>query len=199
MQIQPTSNRIGRFATFGRQDGVSRMNNRYAPRIRLILAGLILFSCIGCDRVTKNIASQILQHSPPQSFLADTVRLEYVLNPGGFLSLGNNLPDDVRSWIFIGLNSCMMLALCAYLLLNLHISFAVFVSLIFVLAGGVGNQIDRILNNGLVIDFINLGVGPLRTGVFNVADMAVTFGAITAVFFSLRQNAAKPSDASEPR
>lgn len=175
------------------------MNKRYAPRIRLILAVLILFSCIGCDQVTKSIATQTLQHSPPQSFLADTVRLEYVLNPGGFLSLGSNLPDDVRSWIFIGFNSCMMLALCAYLLLNLHMSFAVFVSVIFVLAGGVGNQIDRILNNGLVTDFINLGVGPLRTGVFNVADMAVTFGVIAAVFFSLRQKAAESSDVPELR
>lgn len=175
------------------------MNKRYTTRIRLILAGLILFSCIGCDQVTKRIATQTLKHSPPLSFLADTVRLEYVLNPGGFLSLGSNLPDDVRSWIFVGFNSCMMLALCAYLLLNLHSSFAVFVSIIFVLAGGVGNQIDRILNNGLVMDFINLGVGPLRTGVFNVADMAVTFGAIAAVYFSLRQRAAESSDAPEPR
>ncbi|MDD5169938.1 MAG: signal peptidase II [Syntrophales bacterium] len=170
------------------------MNKRYAPLIRLILAVLILFSCIGCDQVTKSIATQTLQQSPPQSFLADTVRLEYVLNPGGFLSLGSNLPDDVRFWIFVGFNSCMMLALSAYLLLNPHMPFAAFVSVVFVLAGGVGNLIDRILNNGFVTDFINLGVGPLRTGVFNVADMAVTFGVIAAVFVSLRQKAAEPND-----
>jgi signal peptidase II len=53
-----------------------------------------------------------------------------------------------------------------------------FVALVLVLAGGVGNQLDRVLQAGLVTDFINLGVGPLRTGIFNVADVAITCGAI---------------------
>ena len=46
--------------------------------------------------------------------------------------------------------------------------------LALLLAGALGNLIDRIRWDGLVIDFLNLGIGPLRTGVFNVADMAVT-------------------------
>jgi signal peptidase II len=50
------------------------------------------------------------------------------------------------------------------------------VSLVF--AGGVGNLIDRIIHNGFVVDFINIGIGPIRTGIFNVADVAVMGGSI---------------------
>ena len=42
--------------------------------------------------------------------------------------------------------------------------------------GGVGNLIDRIFNNGAVTDFVRLGIGPLRTGIFNLADVAVVVG-----------------------
>ncbi|HUP40440.1 MAG TPA: signal peptidase II [Vicinamibacterales bacterium] len=45
-----------------------------------------------------------------------------------------------------------------------------------ILAGGASNWIDRVMR-GSVVDFINVGVGPLRTGIFNVADVAVMLGA----------------------
>ena len=44
-----------------------------------------------------------------------------------------------------------------------------------VLAGGASNWVDR-LARGSVVDFMNVGVGPLRTGVFNVADVAIMIG-----------------------
>ena len=44
------------------------------------------------------------------------------------------------------------------------------------LAGGIGNLLDRLFHGGLVIDFLNMGIGPLRTGIFNVADMAIMAG-----------------------
>jgi hypothetical protein len=50
-----------------------------------------------------------------------------------------------------------------------------------VLAGGIGNLIDRVLHDGLVTDFLNLGIGSIRTGIFNVADMALTTGALVLV------------------
>ena len=53
------------------------------------------------------------------------------------------------------------------------------------LAGGGSNFFDRAVNNGAVIDFMNVGLGPLRTGVFNVADMAIMFGC--ALFFYVQR------------
>ena len=46
-----------------------------------------------------------------------------------------------------------------------------------IFAGGASNWIDRVMR-GSVVDFINIGVGPLRTGIFNVADVAVMLGAV---------------------
>jgi len=47
-------------------------------------------------------------------------------------------------------------------------------------AGGTSNLIDRVLH-GSVIDFMNVGIGSVRTGIFNVADMALMLG--LAVYF----------------
>jgi signal peptidase II len=162
------------------------MNFKTTPNLRFLIFLVILSSCIGCDQATKNLATKALRDSPPRSFLANTVRLEYALNSGGFLSLGSNLPDAFRRQAFIGLNVCMMLTLGLILILKRDLPLALFVSIAFILAGGIGNLIDRIGNNGLVTDFINLGVGPVRTGIFNVADIAVTFGALAVGYLSIR-------------
>lgn len=45
----------------------------------------------------------------------------------------------------------------------------------------MGNLIDRVFQDGQVIDFLHLGVGTLRTGIFNVADVAITCGAMMLV------------------
>lgn len=45
-----------------------------------------------------------------------------------------------------------------------------------VLSGGIGNLLDRVLHDGRVIDFMNVGIGSLRTGIFNMADVCITIG-----------------------
>jgi len=151
---------------------------------RALLATAILCSCIGCDQVTKKIATESLSQAPAISYFGNTLRLEYALNSGGFLSLGSNLSPTVRYWTFIGLNAGFMLVLLGLLIVNWNMRLSVFVSVAFLLAGGIGNLIDRMTQNGMVTDFINVGIGPVRTGVFNVADMAVLFGAIAVIWFS---------------
>jgi signal peptidase II len=155
---------------------------------RLTLALVIMSSCIGCDQATKSLATQSLRDSDACSFFAGTLRLEYALNPGGFLSLGSNLPDYVRPWFFVGCNVCLMLVIFAFLIRQRNLDWKLFVAVSYILAGGIGNLIDRVSNNGLVTDFLNVGIGPLRTGVFNVADMAVMFGGLAAVFLTFRDS-----------
>ena len=52
-----------------------------------------------------------------------------------------------------------------------------------VLAGGASNWVDRAIR-GSVVDFINVGVGSLRTGIFNVADLAIMLGAVVLLLAS---------------
>lgn len=167
---------------------MKRMNQQ---RFRLFLALAVLCSCIGCDQATKTIAMISLRDQPPRSYFVDTIRLDFVQNPGGFLSLGANLPDSFRTQLFIATNCVVMLGLLCLLLLKRNIPVLLFVSLVCVLSGGVGNLVDRISNDGLVTDFINVGIGPIRTGVFNVADMAITFGTIAIGVLIFKREAAE--------
>ncbi len=55
---------------------------------RGVLLCLLLAATAGCDRVTKHLAVTTLAGMPEQSYLGDTVRLDYHENTGGFLSAG---------------------------------------------------------------------------------------------------------------
>ena len=135
---------------------------------------LAVVATIGCDRVTKHFAATTLAGMPGRSFLADTVRLEYAENTGGFLSLGADLPPAVRTGLFtIGTGLLLLGAIVVAVRFRWHgPSLAGFMLFI---AGGASNWLDRVMH-GSVIDFLNVGIGPVRTGIFNVADIAVMLG-----------------------
>lgn len=144
--------------------------------LRLGLTLLMLLGCIGCDQAAKALAKQTLASSPPITFLEGIVQLQYAENPGAFLSLGANLPAETRfllGVVFVGLTQ---VALFIFLIRASDLSLSWKIGLSLFLGGGLGNLIDRIANDGHVIDFVSLGIGPLRTGIFNVADVAITAG-----------------------
>jgi signal peptidase II len=150
-----------------------------ARRRRAWLLALAIVT-IGCDRVTKHVATSALQGSPRLSFLNDTVRLEYAENPGGFLGLGARLPRGLRVLLFqvgAGLALAAALAIAVSQPLPPHARIA----LTLVCAGGASNLADRALA-GSVVDFLNVGIGGLRSGIFNVADLAISIGLVLAVW-----------------
>jgi signal peptidase II len=112
------------------------------------------------------------------SFAGDTLRLQYAENSGAFLSLGSSLPDPWRHLVFTVLVGIFLLGLLAYTVFSREITPFAVACLSFICAGGLSNLIDRIAFDGRVVDFLNIGIGPLRTGIFNIADMAITFGAL---------------------
>jgi signal peptidase II len=78
-----------------------------------------------------------------------------------------------------------------YVLASSDNSKAKMISLSLVLGGGIGNLIDRIFNEGRVIDFMNIGIGSLRTGVFNVADIAISCGVVWLLVISFNTSEKK--------
>jgi len=139
---------------------------------------LTLVACVGCDQSTKYAAKQFLQGQDTISMLGDCLRLGYAENLGGFLGLGSALPEHWRTRVFLLFATLSLLALLAYAVLGRNMDRLRRMSITLVVGGGLGNVIDRIVNNGSVVDFLNVGVGSLRTGVFNVADMAIMSGAV---------------------
>jgi len=142
--------------------------------IRLVLL-IAIGATIGCDRVTKHIAATTLSGTQSRSFLADTFRLEYEENAGAFLGLGAGWPRRVQTAIF-GMGNAVLLFALAVVAMRLRWPRPALLGLAFFVGGGASNLIDRIAY-GKVIDFMNVGLGPLRTGIFNVADTAIMLGA----------------------
>ena len=121
------------------------------------------------------------------SYFGDTLRLQLTYNRGAFLSIGSSLPDVLRHLIFTVGICFFLLCILTFALLTKDSTFSVVLAISLFFAGGVGNLIDRINLDGSVVDFINIGIGPLRTGVFNVADVAIMGGSLLLFFLFVRE------------
>jgi signal peptidase II len=169
---------------------LSSATRKTATRLGMLALAVVT---VGCDRVTKHIAMRVLEGEPPRSYLGDTVRVVYAENTGGFLGLGSGLPDNVRTAVFTIATGIVLLAL-AVAMLRGHFSGPRLAALVLFIAGGASNWVDRVVR-GSVVDFLNVGLGPLRTGIFNVADMAIMLGVVLLLLAELRQR----STAESPR
>lgn len=141
---------------------------------RLVLVAVLL-ATIGCDRVTKHAAVLTLAGAPDRSFFGDAIRLTYAENTGGFLGVGESLPSTAKTAIFTVGTGMLLVALAVYVL-RTPWPVGVLIGLGLFLGGGLSNWADRVVR-GSVVDFLNVGMGPLRTGIFNVADVALLAGA----------------------
>lgn len=143
---------------------------------RCSLITLVLVGCVGCDQLANTAARQYLPGTGVHSYLGDTLRLQYAQNAGAFLNLGDSLPVAVRYNVFIVAVGALLVAALAWAALSGRLSWPQRIAVALMGAGGVGNVIDRIRFDGAVTDFLNLGVGSLRTGIFNLADATLMLG-----------------------
>jgi signal peptidase II len=148
-----------------------------------IFAFALLLTTIGCDRITKQIAMTQLAGKAGKSYFADTLRLEYAENTGAFLSLGAGLPDPIRT-LFLSIAAGAGLLVVAIAAFKLRWGGSRLTGALLVLGGGASNLVDRVAR-GSVVDFMNVGIGSLRTGIFNVADLALIAG--MAIVLGIRE------------
>ncbi|HWX81276.1 MAG TPA: signal peptidase II [Steroidobacteraceae bacterium] len=163
---------------------------------RFLAVTLTLFCCVGCDQVSKSAARALLASGIAESYLGDALRLQLVENPGSFLSLGASLPEQLRFALFTAAVAVLLLGLVGASLFATRLGPWRFTALALVAGGGISNLIDRLMNDGRVTDFLNVGIGSLRTGIFNVADMAILAGALLLI---LKRAAPAPSIPPQPR
>jgi signal peptidase II len=112
--------------------------------------------------------------------------LIYAENEGAFLSLGANWNVFIKYFILLILPIIICFILLGFLALK-EIKLYRIISGSCIIGGGLSNIIDRLFNNFKVIDFLNFGIGNLRTGILNVADLSVTFGVIALLIFEHRE------------
>ncbi|MEK7249146.1 MAG: signal peptidase II [Bacteroidota bacterium] len=155
---------------------------------KTILIAFLLVTCIGCDQATKQIAKSSLEFSAPQSLFNDMLRLQYAENPGGMMSFGAELHPEVRFWfltVFVGL---MLFGILIFTFVSTKLTRFQITALTLIVGGGFSNLLDRLLHDGHVIDFLNVGMGSVRTAIFNVADVIIILGTLLLLFSSSQTN-----------
>lgn len=152
---------------------------------------LVITTCVGCDQATKFVAKEYLKPAAAISLAGDLLRLQYAENSGAFLGLGSSLPEHWRQLIFTVFAGAFLLGLLFYVSLGRELAFNHVICVSLILGGGLSNLIDRIAYDGRVVDFLNVGMGSIRTGIFNVADMAIMAGAILMAIEGFRRSPEK--------
>lgn len=149
--------------------------------VRLLLVLLVLL-VVGCDQWTKQLVRRNV--TTPRSMFGGTLTIMRAENRGAFLSFGSELPDSLRELILIAGVGLFVAAVFAMAWRSTgEIGRAIPTALIA--AGGTGNLIDRVARGGAVTDFMLLRAGMLHTGIFNVADLAITGGIAALVLLPL--------------
>ncbi len=147
--------------------------NTTIKRIGIVL--IVIIANILLDQVTKNMALEQLAGQPSTYYLNDMFVLTFVENDGAFLSLGSNMNPTLQFILLKALPVIMLLLLSFYTLFSKELNKYQVIALSFILGGGISNIYDRLLY-GKVIDFMNMGIGELRTGIFNFADVSIMVG-----------------------
>src|SRR2546426_12430868 len=130
---------------------------------------------VAADVVTKLLAESLLARHLPVRLIGDYMQLRLVYNQCAAFGL---CLGAYSRWIFFAL------AIAALFVLRSMVRsarpgdrFRLF-ALALVCAGAVGNVVDRIRSAQGVVDFVDVGIGAARWPTFNVADSAITVGAI---------------------
>jgi signal peptidase II len=149
--------------------------------LRTLIIFAILLCNFGCDRISKIVVRQTIDHNEQITFLNDHLTLMKVENSGAFLSLGNSMSHPLR-FIFLSIIPLLVLGYGLFFLLtHKHVSKVTLTGICFVLGGGLGNVFDRIVY-GSVTDFLHIDFGIFQTGVFNLADVSIMAGMLLIVF-----------------
>jgi signal peptidase II len=156
--------------------------NTSPRRLGLILG--LLFVILASDQYTKQIARDNLS-GRPSVFLDGMVVLQHTENTGAFLSLGATLDSGTRFLIFTFGIGVFLAGAIWMLVRRSNMGLWTTITTTLIVAGGIGNLIDRAVK-GSVTDFMNVGIGWLRTGVFNIADVAIMVGIFGMLIASLK-------------
>jgi signal peptidase II len=136
----------------------------------------VIVTVVLSDIVTKWIAVRDLYpRGVPREVFGEVVRLTLVYNRGA--AFGLHLGEYSR-WIFLVLTIAALVILAQLYRATPARDIARMLAIALVSGGAIGNLIDRVRGPQGVVDFIDIGIGDMRWPTFNVADMAVSTGAV---------------------
>lgn len=140
---------------------------------------IIVAVTVALDFVTKALAVEhLVPRHMPHRIIGDVVRFTLAYNPGA--AFGMHLGPGSR-WIFAGLSVVIVAVLLKATADLTRTSRLAAFGVPVIVGGAIGNLLDRIRLREGVVDFIDIGIGSVRFWTFNIADTAVTIGAVCLV------------------
>lgn len=146
----------------------------------LILAGVVAVVFLVADQVTKYLVSTNMQigDTITVDFIKRILDFHYIQNDGGAWNMMAG-----KTWILVAVTAVIIVLLAVLMVKNAQKSKLFFWSCCLIISGGIGNMIDRVFNDGLVVDFLRFTF--IDFPVFNVADIAVCTGAGLLILYFL--------------
>lgn len=144
-------------------------------RNKNIWCSVMIIMIIAFDQITKYIAKSTLYPDKAIHFIDGFLEFRYAENTGVAFSMFSG-----GRWVFIILTFAVAIGMLVYMFTKAQNNLWLYWSLGVIVAGAIGNLIDRIFL-GYVIDFINPTF--VRFAVFNIADCAVTLGTVSLVAY----------------
>ncbi len=158
--------------------------------------GAVLLGVLVLDLATKLIVQGTFRLHESIPVWGDFFRLTYIFNPGA--AFGLHLGPYSR-YIFLGLSILALVVLALMYRSTPAERVARLVAIGAIAGGALGNIIDRIRSPAGVVDFLDFGIGPYRWPVFNVADIAVSLGAVLLFLsFWLEDRRARAKEPDRP-
>jgi signal peptidase II len=151
-------------------------------------AAAVIVGVVAADQFTKQLAVEKL--SPPHiphEVIGEYARFTLTYNPGA--AFGMHL-GSLSRWIFAGLTIVILGFLVRLYRATPRGDGPLRLAIASVMGGALGNLVDRFRSPAGVVDFIDIGVGDVRFWTFNVADAAVSVGAVCLVILLWRRDLA---------
>lgn len=161
---------------------------------KIIIIILALIILISLDLITKNWAVNHLKTSYGFDVIEDFWRFDYVENHNIAFGIGTKLPESIKQPIILSTNILALVFLLIFMR-QAPKSPLLYISATVIIAGALGNLIDR-LHNGYVVDFIHWYYKSFHWPVFNLADAYVTIGMILLFIEFLFLNVSPKSEQS---
>lgn len=150
-------------------------------RQRIILVFSIILASMIFDQASKIIVRNNMTNNDTISFVKNSIAIIKAENTGAALGLGGNLPSMLKTIYFQIVPIAVLFFFLRKLVTKIEISKLSAVGLSLSIGGAIANIFDRVFY-GSVTDFIQLNVGTMKTGIFNIADIFIVFGTIIVVF-----------------
>jgi signal peptidase II len=155
-----------------------------SPQGKAGTLALIMSLIVALDVVTKAWIQRTFHLYEQVDVLGSFVRFTYIHNRGA--AFGIELGPYSRE-IFLVLSLVALVALVAMYWVTPAGDRLRLIAIALICGGAIGNLLDRVRSAQGVVDFLDMGIGRMRWPVFNVADMAVTTGAVLLALSLWRQ------------